>query len=282
MSLAACGGGAHEATTGPPPVRADSIVAFPGFDIGVYPGDAALRAWKYPTSPYRWVGYYFLAPCHRDGTWMGTYASVTTIGWGVAAIYVGQQDWTQIPSAVATARASAASAVPPRLMPNLARGGQSTLLVTCSATLLSTAQGSSEATDAIAKARGEGFPDQSVIFLDIEYVTNVTPALLDYYRAWVGGLLTDGHYRPGVYAAKSNAQTLYQAALDLYRAAGRTDTPPFWIASSVGFNLSRRPADVGFDFAQLWQGAFDVTQSWGGISLTIDVDLANKQSPSRD
>ena len=38
-----------------------TFAGYPGFDIGVYPGDAALTAWRYPTSPYHWVGYYLTA-----------------------------------------------------------------------------------------------------------------------------------------------------------------------------------------------------------------------------
>jgi len=37
--------------------------------------------------------------------------------------------------------------------------------------------------------------------------------LLEYYRAWIGGVLQDGRYQPGVYAAKSNATILYDAAV---------------------------------------------------------------------
>src|ERR1044071_3428805 len=92
--------GCHDASdvTGVPAVPVDTAATYAGFDIGVYPGDGALRAWLFPASPYRWVGYYLAAPCHRDLTWMGHYASVTSLGWGVAAIYVGQQDWTMIPN----------------------------------------------------------------------------------------------------------------------------------------------------------------------------------------
>ena len=31
------------------------------------------------------------------GSWMGARGTVASIGWGIAAIYVGQQDWSQIP-----------------------------------------------------------------------------------------------------------------------------------------------------------------------------------------
>jgi hypothetical protein len=254
--------------TGVPAPPIDSIVAFPGFDIANFPGMAAMNAWKYPSSPFRWTGYYLPAPCHRDTTWAGQYGSLAASGWGVAAIYVGQQDWTQIPADRA---------------PLLTRASQSVAtgeLVTCSASLLSTAQGQSEASDAIARMRADGFPDKSTVFLDVEFVNAVTPALLDYYRAWIGGVLADGHYVPGVYAAKSNAQTLYDAAVAVYRSIGRSDAPPFWIASSTNFALSRRPSDVGLSYAQLWQGGFDVKQSYNGVSLVVDMDVANKQSPS--
>ena len=30
--------------------------AHPGFDTSLYPGDAAMRAWAAPSSPYEWVG----------------------------------------------------------------------------------------------------------------------------------------------------------------------------------------------------------------------------------
>ena len=83
--------------------------------------------------------------------------------------------------------------------------------------------------------RTDGFPDGSVIFLDVEYVTSVTSSLLDYYRAWIAAVVRDGHYRPGVYAAKSNAPVLYSAAGDAAHAAGGTETPTFWITSSAGF-----------------------------------------------
>ena len=249
----ACGGG-----SGITPVitqPADTSAAVLGFDIGIYPGDAALRAWKYPASPYRWIGYYLAAPCHRDTSFVGKRATIESIGWGTAAIYVGQQDWANIPS--------------------LANRVE---LVTCSASLLSAAQGTAEATDAAARMKADGFPDGSVVFLDVEHVTTISQPLLEYYRAWIAGVLSEGHYKPGVYASKANAPTFYDLSItDLH---GARYTPPFWIASSVGFSTDRKPRDVGLAFAQLWQGMFGVNQTFGGVTLNIDVDVATKVSPS--
>lgn len=258
--------------TGPTDGSPSTTITFPGLDAANYPGDAAMRAWLYPSSPYFWTGYYLAAPCHRDVTWTGRRATLAAMGWGITAIYVGQQDWTQIP----TASARRAVDIPRGDVSATASG----LAVTCSASLLSAAQGSVEAADAIDKMSADGFPSQSIVFLDVEYVTAVTPPLLEYYRAWIGAVLADNRYRPGVYAAKSNATALYAAATAEYSARGHAGAPPFWIAGSAGFSISAKPTAVGFDFAELWQGLFDVTQSWNGVSLVIDVDVASTKSPS--
>jgi hypothetical protein len=265
--MLACGDATPTSPPTNPPTGGTASGVFPGFDASIYPGDAAMRAWLHPSSPYYWSGYYLVAPCHRDGSWTGKRATLATMGWGLTAIYVGQQDWTQIPAAQAN------RAVDPE-------SPSQSLAVSCSASLLSASQGLTEAADAIDKMRADGFPDQSVVFLDVEFVTVVTPALLDYYRAWIGGVLQDGHYQPGIYAAKSNATALYDAAVAAYRAAGRGGAPSFWIAASTGFSLGAKPTAVGLDFAQLWQGMFDVTQTWNGASIQIDVDVASMKSPS--
>jgi Domain of unknown function (DUF1906) len=267
--LTACGDGSS--STAPVGTAPDNVVVFPGFDTSIYPGDAAMTAWRYPKSPYYWSGYYLPAPCHRDVTWSNRYATLHAMGWGIAAIYVGQQDWTQIPQSILVRGANAS-----------ARAAQSIIgeQAVCSASLLSADQGTSEAADAVARLKADGFPDGTIVFLDVEFVTSVTPALLSYYRAWIAAVIRDGHYRPGIYAAKSNATTLYVAAVDAYRSAGSADQPPFWIAASSGFSLGQTPTAVGLDFAKLWQGMFDVTQTWNGTTLLIDVDVAARQSPS--
>ena len=42
------------------------------------------------------------------------------------------------------------------------------------------------------------------------------------------------------WSAKSNATTLYNAAVDAYRAAEQSGAPPFWIASSSGFTMTAK------------------------------------------
>jgi len=271
LALASACGRGSSSTTEPSTNAPANVTVFPGFDTSIYPGDAAMSAWVFPSSPYYWSGYYLPAPCHRDVTWTNKYATLHAMGWGLTAIYVGQQDWTQIPQSIVVRGANETT-----------RAAQSVASeqAVCSASLLSAEQGTLEAADAVAQLKANGFPDRTIVFLDVEFVTSVTPTLLTYYRAWITGIIRDGRYRVGIYAAKSNATTLYVAAVDAARAAGSSEEPTFWIASSSGFSLGQVPTAVGLDFAKLWQGMFDVTQTWNGKTILIDVDVASRRSPS--
>jgi hypothetical protein len=237
-----------------------------GFDTRVYPGDAALSAWKYPASPYRWIGYYLAAPCHRDSSFTGKYSTLSANGWGVAALYVGQQDWANSPSTRPPSPADTA--------------GKPAGPIICSATLLTGAQGTAEAADAVSKMRADGFPDGSTIFLDIERVTTVSPALIEYYRAWMSGVLNDGRYKPGVYVTKANAPALHDIAL--ISESGVHYAPPFWVAAAGSIDSTTKPTDVGLDYARIWQAGFDITQTFNGVALRIDVNVManpNVESP---
>jgi len=92
LVIAAC---TEQPITGPTP--APGANNHPGFDTSLYPGDAAMSAWVKPSSPYEWVGYYLQAPCHRDPSWMGKRATLTSMGWGLAVLFVGQQTFDGVP-----------------------------------------------------------------------------------------------------------------------------------------------------------------------------------------
>ena len=96
----------------------------------------------------------------------------------------------------------------------------------CSASLLSAEQGTLEAADAVAQLKANGFPDRTIVFLDVEFVTlGYADAARRTIASWITGIIRDGHYRVGIYAAKSNATTLYVAALDAARRAGSSEQP---------------------------------------------------------
>jgi hypothetical protein len=264
-----------------------------GFDTSIYPGDALMRGWR-TASPYRWVGYYLPAPCHRDPSWSGKRASLEQMGWGTAVVYLGQQDWVNAAPAQPVAPASPAAPVttPPASPPPAATATDSAAAAApampavpaepgqCATVRLTAPQGTAEADDAIAKALAEGFPAGTSIYLDVERVRAVSPALQAYVRAWVERVLTEGRYRPALYVHAYNAQALYDIAHAVYDAHGLQGRPRFWIANASGFSRDRSVADVGFPFADVWQGQFHVTETWGGQAHFIDVNLSTDDSPS--
>ena len=151
----------------------------------------------------------------------------------------------------------------------------------CSASYVGAAQGQLDARDAIARTQHEGFPRGTVIFLDIEHMDVIPQRMRDYYRAWTQLVLTDGRYRPGIYAHTRNASTIYDDVSDVYDASGIDADPPFWIAGASGFSPdSSTPADVGHQFASMWQGMLDVVRTHNGVRLPIDISVASVASPS--
>lgn len=235
-----------------------------GFDTHTYPGDRTMRAWKSaPGSPYRWVGYYLPAPCHKDPSWVGKRQTLVDMGWGLAVVYVGQQTWGRTPRPSAKRTAA------------LRRQGTS-----CNADFLTAERGDADALDAIAATEKEGFPARSVVFLDIERMEKVPQAMRDYYRAWARRLLRDGRYLPGVYVHKFNAQLVHDDFKAEFVAAGVNEEPRIWVASGRGFEEGKAPQDVGFAFAGVWQGLIDVGRAVANIRLPIDVNVSSWTSPS--
>lgn len=235
-----------------------------GFDTHTYPGDRTMRAWKNaPGSPYRWVGYYLPAPCHKDRSWVGKRQTLVDMGWGLAVVYVGQQTWGRTPHPTAKRLAS------------LRRQG-----ATCNADYLTADRGDADALDAIAATEKEGFPPRSVVFLDIERMERMPKAMRNYYRAWARRLLRDGRYLPGVYVHKFNAQAVHDDLKAEFVAAGVTEEPRIWVASGRGYEEGKAPQDVGFAFAGVWQGLIDVGRAVANIRLPIDVNVSSWTSPS--
>jgi hypothetical protein len=236
-----------------------------GFDTHTYPGDETMAAWKAaPGAPYRWVGFYLPAPCHKDRSWSGKRQTLVDMGWGLAVVYVGQQTWGRTPRPTAARIA------------RLLKSGK-----TCNADLVSAERGAVEGADAVAAAEAEGFPRGSIVFLDIERMEKMPGTMRDYYRAWSKHLLADGRYRPGIYVHAHNAQAVYDDVKAEFVAAGLVDEEPrMWVASGRGFEEGKAPQDVGFAFAGVWQGMIDVARTVADIRLPLDVNVSTWTSPS--
>jgi len=245
------------ACAAPASTRAPRQPVYPGFDTSIYPGDDVARRWQ-SESPYRWIGYYLPAPCHRETSWVGKREMLTRMGWGYAILYVGQQAFEGSPE------------------PDSAAGAP----IVCSRILLTDEQGRRDARDAAAQAQREGFAPGSVIFLDVESMRVIPDSMRAYYGAWQREILVDGRYVPGTYAHQRNAVALLDIAETAYAQAGRTGSPPFWVAGGSSFSLDSPAWSIGLPFVRIWQGALDVDRRWGGTTLRIDENVATSASPS--
>jgi hypothetical protein len=223
-----------------------------------------MQAWKQtPGSPYKWVGYYLPSPCHANKSWVGKRDTLIAMGWGLAAVYVGQQTWRKTPRVLS---AQALAALRKR--------------TSCSTDLISVEEATREADDAVVRAKAEGFPTGSIIFLDLERMEKIPPRMRDYYKTWVTRMLASGEYVPGIYTHQHNAQQVFDDVSAVFVAAGRAEMPRFWVAGGKGFDEGRAPQDVGYAFAGVWQGVIDVARSVATIRLPVDVNVAKWASPS--
>jgi hypothetical protein len=254
--LAACASGG---TAGPADTPAAAGV--PGFDTRTFPGDAVMRQWV-EASPYRWVGYYLPAPCHPRSTWAGNRAALAGMGWGFAVLYVGEQDWAAVANPP-----QGPGATPPGEAPR------------CTAANLGADRGAADGADAAAAAAAEGFPAGTTVYLNVERVEVVSPALGEYVRGWVRGL-TEAGMQPGLYLHARNADALRGSADEAFAAAGGAGRTRLWVARTGGFQLYAAPAAAGVAGTNIWQGLLGVRETWGGAALTIDVNVADSASPS--
>jgi len=246
---AACGGVVH----GPEVPGA----VLPGFDTRTYPGDAAMQTWL-QESPYRWVGYYLQAPCYTGTSWVGTRERIATIGWGIAPLFVGEQDWSAIQPGDTTVAEQGARCTTQNLTPE---------------------QGAAHAVAADSTMHAEGFPPGTPVFLDVERMERVSRAMEEYVDAWFREMLALGRYTPALYAHERNVTPLFERARAAFATAGRSDQPFLWVARSGDFDITRRPTDSGILSASIWQGRFDIDETWGGVELRIDANVGSAAVP---
>lgn len=254
LFAAGCGPAAPPGAPAPGEAR-----GVPGFDTRDHPGDEALRTWR-ETSPYRWIGYYLEAPCYTGTTWRGTREGLRDMGWGIAVLFVGEQDWAEIVPADQVVADSTA----PR----------------CARANLHAERGRTDAAAAASAASAEGFPPGTVVYLNVERVERVSPELLDYVRAWMAGMLEDGRFVPALYAHAHNAEALHAVAREVFASGGPPGEPRLWVARTGGFDLRRGPEESGFPAAHIWQGILDTSETWGGVTLRIDANVARSADPS--
>jgi Domain of unknown function (DUF1906) len=136
--------------------------AYLGFDLNIYPGDAALPILR---KTFSFAGYWLSPPPGaRRNTWVGKRQLLKSQRFGFLLLY---------------------------------RGPQSSELKSLSQ---AHNRGTADAANAAATAKREGFPSHAIIFLDIEEGGRLPAKYHAYLRAWVDALARAG-YCSGVYCS---------------------------------------------------------------------------------
>jgi Domain of unknown function (DUF1906) len=244
--------------------------SFLGFDRNEYPGDANLKILR---ETFSYAGYWLNnPPDEKTNSWSGHRAAVEAAEFGFLVLFNG------------------------RLYAELKTVANAVRL------------GKSDAEAAAAAARREGFPAQTIVFLDQEQGGRMLPEQKAYIYAWVDGVMAAG-FRAGIYcsgiAAKDDGNVVTAediranaAGRDIVYWAINDACPP---APGCAFPAHPpTPAQSGVRFAEVWQFAQspqrkDVAERCTnysrdgncyppgtppGSGLQVDVNAATSSDPS--
>ena len=240
-----------------------------GFDRNDYPGDAALVELH---KTFAYSGYWLNnPPGAKTNTWVGKRSKLESAGFGFLVLFNGRlyRDLKSNPAEL----------------------------------------GEKDARAAAAAARREGFPPNTIIFLDQEEGGRLLPEQKTYLFAWIDGVIRAG-FRAGVYCSGVPAREAGGGSVitaeDIRKNAGQR-TISYWVTNdscppSPGCVKNKRPplpSASGVDFADVWQFAQspkrkDVAANCPGYNqdrncyasekrgqpIHVDLNAANSPDPS--
>jgi glycoside hydrolase-like protein len=217
------------------------MAIFLGFDRSEYPGDPLMQRLR-TEAQIDFTGFYLApAPSHGNKGWMTKRAFLQGLGFGFAPVYVGQQQ------------------SPP------------------GSTNLTAPQGVIDGLNATQLAATAGFPEGSVLYLDIETGPPAQPKFFVYYKAWVQSVI-DNAYKPGVYCSHKLAAK--------FIAADNRAVPWVFQLQAMGGNFTPPlprpdPSHSNFAAAKVLQYAQNAQLKLGATILKpVDLNTALMADPS--
>ena len=205
--------------------RSASHAGCMGFDRNDYPGDSNLKILR---RTFSYAGYWLNNPPGANtNSWTGKRKILQAAGFGFMVLFNGRT-YAEIKSAGDAAKL-----------------------------------GSSDAAAAVSAARAEGFPLQTIIFLDQEQGGRLLSEQRAYLHAWVDGV-NSAHFIAGVYcsgiASHEGSGASIVTAEDIRENAGGRKIK-YWVVNdscppSPGCTLSKKnllPESSGISFAEVWQ-----------------------------
>jgi hypothetical protein len=198
-----------------------------GFDRNDYPGDANLKALR---QTFAYAGFWLNPPPGATtNNWRGKRRMLQSAGFGFLVLFNG------------------------RLYAELKNTRNAGKL------------GASDAREAIASARREGFPSRTILFLDQEQGGRMLPEQKAYIYTWVNGVAAAG-FRAGIYCSGivfEESPGVRVVTADDIRQHAESRKIEYWVTNdacppSPGCAFPEPPpppADSGIDFAKVWQFA---------------------------
>jgi hypothetical protein len=196
-----------------------------GFDRNDYPGDSNLKVLR---QTFSYSGYWLNnPPGAKTNSWKGKRKNLQAAGFGFLVLFNG------------------------RTYAEIKSSGDAAKL------------GGSDAGAAVEAARAEGFPLQTIIFLDQEQGGRLLTEQRAYLHAWVDGV-SSARFAAGVYcsgiAARESPGVSVVTAADIHKNAGARKIT-YWVvndscAPSPGCTVARKdlsPEASGISFAEVWQ-----------------------------
>jgi hypothetical protein len=208
-----------------PASRSAEVHSFLGFDRNQYPRDAALPLLR---KTYSFASYWLSPPPgEKTNSWIGKRSLMESQGFGFLLLYQGRTS-RQLPYKKDSVEA-----------------------------------GLADARAAAAAARREGFPEGSVIFLDVEEGGRFFDGYHAYLRSWAESL-TKEKFRPGIYCSgivvdEGEGSTIISAD-DIRAHIGVADVV-YWVYNdacppSPGCSVPQNPpapSASGVSYASVWQ-----------------------------
>jgi Rv2525c-like, glycoside hydrolase-like domain len=217
-------------TAQPPPVLSPSATArtgYIGFDRNDYPGDSSLKILR---QIFSYTGYWLNnPPGAKANSWRGKRRRLQEAGFGFLVLFDG------------------------RTYAQIKANGDAARL------------GASDAAAAISAAHADGFPPNTVIFLDQEQGGRLLPDQRAYLHGWVDAV-NSANFAAGVYcsgiAAKEAADVSVITAQDIRQNAGNRKIK-YWVVNdtcppSPGCSVTTKnllPESSGISFSDVWQYA---------------------------
>jgi hypothetical protein len=151
-----------------------------GFDRNIYPGDEAMKTLRHD---FAFSGYWLSAPPgEKASTWRGKREFMRSLGFGFVVLYRGREE---------------------RELRN---------------TKMAESLGETDAHATAEAAKREGFPENTIVFLDIEEGGRLSPAYHSYIQGWLWTLTQIG-YQGGFYCSgipvKEDARTTITTTDDI-------------------------------------------------------------------